>query len=119
MHMDGLHGLLMWSDTELYQINFYRYSGLINNTVGVIYEPTQTANVNWNPIIPVGLTIDNGMGAPRFTDYLDCYGHGTCLGVAGSVCVLMGINALVQFDNSLFRYVYRTVVCHHDKEVAL
>jgi len=85
LYMDGKYGILLWADTKQQQVNFYRYTGKFNNTFGEVYTPERQID-NWPgyyPKIPVGITVDDGMGVPRWGNYLDCYGHGTCLGLAG------------------------------------
>eukprot|EP01041_Mallomonas_annulata_P002290 gene2290-4453_t len=81
MYMDGENQLLMWTDYETKRVSFFRYAGLVNNSAGdVLVLERQSGWSGSRPKVPMGMVLDNGMGPPRWGNYLECYGKGRCLG---------------------------------------
>jgi hypothetical protein len=84
--LDEWSHLILWSDTQTQRVDFARYiaEALDRFAPGVAYKPFPIKGQPRQPEYPVGLVFDRGMGQPTFGPYLDCHGHGRCLGKAGN-----------------------------------
>ena len=85
MFMDPAESLLLFSDKELKQINYFHYEAGYEVMSGNVFL-TNARDPGWvglRPKVPVGIVVDDGLGAPEWGPYLDCYGKGVCLGLTG------------------------------------
>lgn len=96
LFMDDTRDVLIWSDENLGKIHWMdmKRNYLQNVSSGVIYDFTaiEHRKVYLLPPfgyqeqfdVPYGLAIDKGMHNPEWGQYLECYGHGRCLGLSGN-----------------------------------
>lgn len=85
--LDSWNNLVLWSDFKMQEVNFDRIFevALDFSTPGIGYASSRIQGIASNiTFAPVGVIIDRGLGSPQWGDYLDCFGHGQCLGYSGN-----------------------------------
>lgn len=88
--LDDWNNLIFWSDIEFYQVGYARYRILTKFDqlfpTFVAYDAPPSRNrPNVASNYAVGMMIDRGYGTPQWGNYLECYGHGRCLGLEGKI----------------------------------
>lgn len=89
--VDDWNYLLMWSDVALEKVAYARFKSLTLFDELVPYRTGyQSLRSDIKPgdldSFVVGMALDRGLGTPQWGNYLECYGNGRCLGVAGEEC---------------------------------
>ncbi len=75
---------LLWSDKGLNRVKYAIYkmdTEFTSNDIGIIYAPLKRMNLD--PAYPLGLAFDYALSSPTFGNFLECHGHGRCLGLDG------------------------------------
>ena len=87
LYLDDQNNLVMWTDLVEQVISFQRYIAEPFDlfSPGLAFVPERDpVRITYRQFYPVGLAIDIGLGPPLWDDVVQCYGHGTCLGLAGN-----------------------------------
>lgn len=87
--IDIKNSLLFWCDKASHDVKFTRYgndylSYGVSDRYGVMYSRPTVASPYNISFIPVGIALDDGSGAPRWGNYIDCFGNGVCPGASGN-----------------------------------
>ena len=78
--IDDWASLVLWSDYGGKKISYDRYRTLADD----LYSPGTAFTLrDGHQYYPVGMAIDRGLGTPRWSNYLECYGNGLCKGLEG------------------------------------
>lgn len=122
--LDVNNRMLLWTDSSHRWVTQVQYvdahGGGRVSTPQLVYQPKSQPYQPRVPSIPIGVTIDFGLGSPQFGSYLNCYGHGKCLGLEGRN-VAMFIS-FMHISSSIFAVPFSTNVvlgnwrCECDKD---
>jgi hypothetical protein len=88
--LDDENRLVLWSDTQeqLIASQRYIYQPFDSFSPGIAFVPdTDPRRAGMKEYYPVGLVLDIGLGPALWDDVVECFGSGTCPGLAGNfVC---------------------------------
>ena len=87
MVIDDATETLFWSDAVLQKVSYTTYAvhnAEPSNYSYVYTDQERVFTFGGDAAYPVGLCIDDGLSAPTFNGFLECYGNGVCLGASGN-----------------------------------